>query len=147
LADIVAECGLKAVDDPSNHDLDVDRVRVRAALADAGWLNVTHIAHSAALLAEANTALDWATTQLIKDRLTLGIGTAKLDPSLLPRELRRRLTLIALRHVDSELEPRGAAIVALIEALGRGETRTLGKVLIKGGARWRFSIATPRQKN
>jgi tRNA(Ile)-lysidine synthase len=147
LADILAGCGLKAVDDPSNHDLDFDRVRVRAGLADAGWLNVTHIAHSAALLAEANTALDWATDQLIKDRLTLGIGTARLDPSLLPRELRRRLTLIALRHVDSELEPRGAAIVALIEALGRGETRTLGKVLIKGGARWRFSIATPRQKN
>lgn len=147
LARIVTEAELTAVDDPSNHNVRFDRVRMRQHLADAPWLDVASLATSAALLAEANTALDWATTQLARERLTLGTATAKLEPSLLPRELRRRLTLIALNHVMPDSAPRGAALLNLIEALGRGETRTLGGVLAKGGAVWRFTIATPRTKN
>lgn len=146
LTRIAADAGLDAVDDPSNHDADFDRVRIRQQIAAAPWLDVDHIARSATLLAEANTALDWAVLYIAKERLTLGADSANLDPSLLPRELRRRLTLIALQHIDADIAPRGAALVALIEALGNGETRTLGDVLIKGGALWRFQRATPRRK-
>lgn len=146
LAQVVADAGIEAIDDPSNHDTEFDRVRIRQHLAASPWLETDHIARSATLLAEANTALDWATVHLAKDRLNLGSDSAKLDPGLLPRELRRRLTLMALQHVDPDIAPRGAALVALIEALGNGETRTLGEVEIKGGALWRFRRATPRRK-
>jgi len=147
LVDIIEHCGLRAVDDASNHDPRFDRVRVRAGLATSDWLLSERIAVSAGLLAEANTALEWATAQLVGDRLILGPESVKLDPSLLPRELRRRLVLRALRHIDPQLTPRGAALVDLIEALNRTEVRTLGQVQCKGGAVWRFKRATPRHKN
>jgi tRNA(Ile)-lysidine synthase len=146
LAAVVAQAGEAAVDDPSNADIRYDRVRIRAALASADWIAPQALARSAALLAEAQTALEWASDHLIPDRLTLGSVSASLDPALLPRELRRRLVLRALAHVDPEIAPRGSALIALVEALGQGETRTLGEVLCKGGARWRFTRATPRQK-
>ncbi len=147
LAEVVASSGISAIDDPSNHDPRYDRVRMRQNLAACDWIDPEALSTSAALLAEAHTALEWAAARLGDERLILGQGSAKLDPSLLPRELRRRLTLRALSHVDPEIAPRGAALVDLIAALGRGETRTLGSVLIKGGAVWRFSLAAPRRKN
>jgi len=147
LAAVVADAGWDSVDDPSNHDANFDRVAMRQHVANSDWLDVKHLARSAALLAEANTALDWAADDLIKTRLVFGANSVKFDPILLPRELRRRLTLRALRHIDPNLEPRGEALVGLIEALGRGETRTLGQALIRGGAIWRFAPAQPRRKN
>ncbi len=147
LVAVVTDAGLGAIDDPSNHDSRFDRVQMRQHLAAADWINPVHLAKSATVLAEADTALDWASAQLAKERLTLGERRAALDPALLPREFRRRLTLLALRHVDSQIDPRGDALAALISALGRDETRTLGAVLCKGGARWTFRLAAPRQKN
>ena len=146
LAIIVSQSGLSPIDDPSNRDPKYDRVRIRSALAQADWLNAENIATCAALLAEAHTALEWASRNIEHERLVRGSESVKMDPSLLPRELRRRLTLSALRHIDPAIAPRGTALVELIEALGRGETRTLGGVLCKGGATWRFSRAAPRQK-
>jgi tRNA(Ile)-lysidine synthase len=147
LANVVAEAGIRAIEDPSNQNLRYDRVRIRKALAGSDWVLPESFALSAALLAEANTALDWASAELAKERLILGTANAKLEPALLPREIRRRLTLTALAHVDPDISARGTALVELIEALGRGETRTLGQVLCKGGNVWRFSRAAPRTKN
>lgn len=146
LAAIVAGAGWRACDDPSNHDMAYDRVRVRAGLADADWINVPRLGLSAQWLAEADTGLDWAAKHLAETRLKLGSDAVRLDPALLPRELRRRLSLIALHHLDPDAAPRGDALMTLIEALGRGETRTIGTLLAKGGAVWRFSRATPRAK-
>src|SRR5690606_15259418 len=60
LAEIVARAGLEPVADPSNLDERFDRVRIRAALAEAGWIDPPALAQSAVHLAEADQALDWA---------------------------------------------------------------------------------------
>ncbi len=147
LAAVVAAEGISPIDDPSNQDLRYDRVRIRQNLAGADWLDAERLAVSAGLLAEAHTALEWSGAKLASERLVLGSYSVKMDATLLPRELRRRLVLMALGHIDPAIVPRGEALVALIAALGRGETRTLGGVLCKGGTVWRFSRATPRQNN
>src|SRR3954454_785271 len=52
--------GLTPAADPSNQDERFERVRVRRALAALDWLDAGAVAHSAANLADADAALDWA---------------------------------------------------------------------------------------
>lgn len=59
LAQVVASAGITAADDPSNTDPTFDRARLRAALAEAAWLDPVQIAASAAHLAESWQALEW----------------------------------------------------------------------------------------
>ncbi|HSF13871.1 MAG TPA: tRNA lysidine(34) synthetase TilS [Erythrobacter sp.] len=59
LADVVAASGITPAIDPSNTNLDFDRARLRAHLAEADWLDPVQIAASAAHLAESWQALDW----------------------------------------------------------------------------------------
>jgi tRNA(Ile)-lysidine synthase len=58
LAAIVERAGIEPVSDPSNDDDRFDRVRIRKALADAPWLDVSAVASSAAHLADAEEALE-----------------------------------------------------------------------------------------
>jgi tRNA(Ile)-lysidine synthase len=59
LAALVAAAGIVAAQDPTNTDLDYDRARLRARLAEADWLDPVAIAASAAHLAESWQALEW----------------------------------------------------------------------------------------
>ena len=59
LSAIVRHAGWDAVRDISNDDDAFDRVRIRKALAEAEWLDAEAIGRSAALLAEADSAIDW----------------------------------------------------------------------------------------
>ena len=59
LAGVVAEAGITAAADPSNTNPAFDRVRLRAALAEADWLDPVQLAASAAHIAEGWQALDW----------------------------------------------------------------------------------------
>ncbi|WP_260924487.1 tRNA lysidine(34) synthetase TilS [Novosphingobium sp. 9] len=59
LAQVVTAAGVAAAQDPSNADPRFDRVRMRQALKDADWLDITAVAQSAAHLAEADEALEW----------------------------------------------------------------------------------------
>jgi tRNA(Ile)-lysidine synthase len=59
LAAVVAEAGITAAADPSNTNPAFDRVRLRAALAGADWLDPVALATSAAHIAEGWQALDW----------------------------------------------------------------------------------------
>ena len=59
LAAIIERFGWSAVDDPSNHDDRYDRVRMRRALAECDWLDISAIEKSAGFLAEANDAIEW----------------------------------------------------------------------------------------
>jgi tRNA(Ile)-lysidine synthase len=59
LAAVVAAAGITPALDPSNANPDFDRARLRAQLADAGWLDPVQIAASAAHLAEGWQALEW----------------------------------------------------------------------------------------
>jgi tRNA(Ile)-lysidine synthase len=59
LAAVVAAAGITPVEDPSNTNPAFDRARMRAALAQAEWLDPVRIAASAAHLAEGWQALEW----------------------------------------------------------------------------------------
>ncbi len=59
LAAVVAEAGITAAADPSNINPAFDRARLRAALAEADWLDPVALATSAAHIAEGWQALDW----------------------------------------------------------------------------------------
>lgn len=59
LAGVVADAGITPALDPSNTNPAFDRARLRAALADADWLDPVQIAASAAHLAEGWQALEW----------------------------------------------------------------------------------------
>jgi tRNA(Ile)-lysidine synthase len=146
LAGLVRDCGLAAVDDPSNRDPAFDRVRMRRRLAETPWLDVAAIARSAAALAEADDALDAWTRSLLAERVEAAGGAIALRPDGLPDEIVRRLVLTCLRRVAPGAAPRGDQVGALIARLRGGGAATLAGVRCEGkGAIFRFRAAPPRR--
>jgi tRNA(Ile)-lysidine synthase len=145
LRDIVLGAGLRPADDPSNEDETHDRARMRRLLAEARWLEAPALARSAAALAEAEEALDWIVETLMAERAAPDGDGLSLDPAGLPPELLRRLVLLCLRRIAPGPAPRGEQLAALVAALAKGETATLGHVLCRGGSRYRFEPAPPRR--
>ncbi len=147
LAAIVASAGLTPIEDPSNVDPRFDRARLRAALGAAAWLEPVAIARSAAALAEADAALDWAAERLWAERARPAAAGWTLDAAGLPAELARRLVERALAMVVPEPTPRGAEVGRLIAALAGGGVATLAGVRVDAeGGRWRFVPAPPRRR-
>jgi tRNA(Ile)-lysidine synthase len=137
---IVRDAGLTPALDPSNADPAYDRTSARGLLAGTGWLDPARLAHSAAHLAEAEEALEWAAACAFAERFD---GTS-LDPAGLPPELLRRLILrIFAVHGAT---PRGPDLARLIATLQRGRPATLGPLKATPGARWSFTPAAPRRK-
>jgi tRNA(Ile)-lysidine synthase len=143
---VVAAAGIEAAQDPSNRDESFDRARLRRRLGEAPWLDATALARSAALLAEAETALEWAAARLFAERTETGEGAVALRPNDLPPELVRRLVLRCLRLVMPGAAPRGDQLVALIARLRSGGAVTLSGVKATGGDTWRFEPAPPRRR-
>ncbi|HEV7232903.1 MAG TPA: tRNA lysidine(34) synthetase TilS, partial [Sphingorhabdus sp.] len=83
--------------------------------------------------------------QLSVQRLTMTSTVFSLDCKGLPKELQRRLLLLALRKIDPQIMPRGEAIERLMADLGSGKTATIGDILCQGGDIWQFSPAPPRR--
>jgi len=142
---LVRAAGLEPARDPSNEDEAFDRVRLRRRLSEAPWLDVPALARSAALLAEAEAALDWTVGPLFAARVAEAGGAVILRPDGLPPELLRRLVLLCLRRVAPEASPRGDALAGLIGRLGGGGAATLCGVKAQGGETWRFAPAPPRR--
>lgn len=136
---------LAPVDDPSNHDVQYDRVRLRSALADTEWLDPAVLARSAAALAEADEALDWTTEMLGAMRVAADGGS--VDTTGLPPELVRRLLTLTLARFAPGFAPRGEAISRAIVLLTAGRRAMLGDVIIDPGPIWRLSNAPPRRKS
>jgi tRNA(Ile)-lysidine synthase len=141
LAAIVHAAGIEPVADPSNADERFDRVRVRRRLAEAEWLDPAALARSAAALAEAEQALDWAAGRLWYER----VDGFSLDPAGLPAEMRRRLVTRLLAATGGPA-PRGTEIGRLLATLDAGGTATLAGVKCSGGKVWRFAPAPPRRR-
>jgi tRNA(Ile)-lysidine synthase len=146
LAAVVEAAGIEAVRDPSNEDDRFDRVRMRARLDEAPWLDVDGLARSADLLARADLALDWVSTRLYAERVEEGSGRLRLSPEALPDELLRRVVLRCLQVLEPGAAPRGEALEALIARLKEGGTGTLAGVKASGGEIWRFERAPPRRR-
>ncbi len=153
---IVAGCGITAVDDPSNHDDRYDRARLRKALVQADWLDPIAAARSAAALAEADAALEWATDQLELQNVCVAadvitftpespLSAARAQRELPPRELVRRIVLRCLARINPASQPRGAELDRLISGLYKGKVTTLCGVKAQGGHTWRFAAAPPRR--
>lgn len=143
----------QAVADPSNHDAKYDRARMRSQLASApdGLVDVAGFTQSAAALADAQSALHWMAERLAQDHLAQAEGAVTLDPTGLPPEMLRRLTVLALTRLDAEANPRGASLSHALTLLNSRQSAMLGTIHIRpakrGAARWTFTIAPPRRPN
>jgi len=144
LAALVANAGVKPVDDPSNRDPRHDRVRMRQWLKGADWADPERLAASAAWLNEADEALDWALAPLAETRVTRDGGSLVVDPSGLPRELQRRLLLAAFGELGAP-RPRGPELGRALDKLRKGGTTTLAGLKLEGGTAWRLRFAPPRR--
>jgi tRNA(Ile)-lysidine synthase len=145
LAALVAEAGVEAALDPGNLDERFDRARIRRRLAEAQWLDPAALARSAALLAEAEAALEWTAGPLFAARAEVEKGAVTLRPHGLPPELLRRLVLRCLRELLPDAAPRGEALAGFIGTLERGGSATLCGVKGTGGDTWLFERAPPRR--
>lgn len=147
LAGIVHAAGVAPIDDPSNHDARFDRVRMRRRLADIDWIDAAMLAQSAAAMAEADAALEWAVDEQWHVRV---IGTGErysFAPAGLPPELVRRLVLRIVRRLVPDAAPRNDRLQALLAGLREGRVATLAGVKCTGGDAWTFTLAPPRRGN
>ena len=147
LQQICSEAAVTPVIDPSNEDGRFERVGIRFALADAGWLDGAAVARSAAHLADADNALEWATKNQWKQSVRESDDTIVYRPDDVPAEILRRIVARALLRLASEgeAELRGPELDRLLSALAEGGTATIRGVLCSGGPEWRFTRAPPRR--
>lgn len=145
LATIVAAAGIAPVADPSNEDDRFDRVRIRAALTRADWIDIPALAASAAYLADAEAAMAWTVARLVDERVAAEGDALVLDPADLPEELLRRLLLTLIARIDPAAAPGGPALDRLLGVLRAGGQASMGGALCRGGARWRIAAAPPRR--
>jgi tRNA(Ile)-lysidine synthase len=146
LEQVCAQAGVVPARDPSNADERFERVRVRQMLRDEDWIDPAAVAHSAANLAAADDALDWAATMEWKSRVAERHGAYSYCPEDVPAEVVRRVILRALRKLGTEgdRDVRGPELDRLVAALREGGTATLRGVLCRGGKEWRFTRAPAR---
>lgn len=147
LAEIVEAAGIEACADPSNEDERHERVRVRRFLAEAEWLDPAALADSAAHLAEADEAVEyavdvaWAKVRHHDDVLFYTPGDA-------PAEIRRRVAARAIAALASEGDGeqlRGGELDRLLAQVEADGAATLRGVRVEGGAEWRFTRAPARR--
>lgn len=145
LAGVVATAGLDAVADPSNHDDRFDRARLRAQLAQAGWLDVAAVARSAAHIADADAAIDWAAAREWQECVSRdGLGLVYRPQA--PRAVALRVIARIVRELDGE-EPRGSAVARLFETLLARQPGSIGALVARplpGG--WSFARAPQRRR-
>jgi tRNA(Ile)-lysidine synthase len=137
--------GLEPAADPSNHDERFDRVRVRAALADADWLDPAALAQSAAHLAEAETALEWAAEREWVECAAIAADEVRYSPRA-PRVIVLRVVARIVARFGGEA--RGAAVAQLVDGLSAGRTGNLAGVMARvEKAAWLFRAEPPRRNS
>jgi tRNA(Ile)-lysidine synthase len=137
--------GLEPVQDPSNFDVSYERVRIRARLAEADWIDAGALARSAELLARADEGLDWACEQEWELRVKRSVSGLEYAPAA-PDEVRRRVVGRIIQELATEgrRELRGRELDRVLQALASGRSTTLRGVLCSGGEAWTFRPAAPR---
>jgi tRNA(Ile)-lysidine synthase len=146
---ICATAGLDPASDPSNDDVQFERIRVRRSLAQANWLDPLALATSAANLGEAEAALEWATEQEWARTVTCGAAEILYRPTDAPSEIRRRVVSRAVSQLATEgdgADLRGRELDRLFSVLCSGGKSTLRGVLCSGGETWRFVPAPNRTR-
>ncbi len=145
LEQLCATAGVTPATDPGNGDARFERVRVRQAIAASALLEPQAIARSAAILGQADAALDWATDQAWQRAVTDTGTTITARPAGIPAEICRRLVGRAVEMLATEgTEPRGRDLDRLLATLHTGGRSTLRGVACSGGEEWRFMPAPAR---
>jgi tRNA(Ile)-lysidine synthase len=149
LEQVCSEAGIEPADDPSNRDMRYERVRVRRDISAVGWLDPEAVARSAAFLAGADEALDWAADREWDRAVIEEDGRIVYRPSGAPDEIVRRIVALAiaiLGHEGGEQPLRGRELDNLLQDLATGRTATLRGVKCSGGAEWHFIPARQRTR-
>lgn len=147
LEEICATAGVIPASDPTNEDERFERIRFRRGLDTADWLDPSAIARSAANLADAEVALDWAMRAEWKQNVREKGEALSYRPNGAPREILRRIAGRAVRRLatEGEADLRGSELDRLLTTLDEGGTTTLRGVLCSGGREWRFTPAPKRR--
>ena len=144
LAAVVSAAGVMAAQDPANSDDRFDRARMRKAMAASDWLDIPALATSAANLADADAALDWAAQEEWADCITIEALGITYRPRA-PRAIALRVLARIIAELGEEA-PRGSAIARLFDRLVRGETASIGSLVTRPGRDgWHFMPA-PRRR-
>jgi len=144
LAGVVEAAGLSAVDDPSNASDRFDRARLRKALRTADWLDVAALGQSAAHLADADAALEWAAArewaeQVVKEPMGLTYRPQA------PRAVALRVLTRIVTELDGEA-PRGSAVARLFETLLARQPASIGGLVARAMPDgWSFTRAPKRR--
>jgi tRNA(Ile)-lysidine synthase len=145
LAAVVAAAGLTAVQDPSNEDIRFDRARLRQALAGADWLDRAALAASAAHLADADAALDWAAAREWTECVTRAPLGLHYRPSA-PKAVALRVLARIVTELGEEM-PRGSAIARLFDSLLARQPMSIGGLVARATPEgWSFTKAPQRRR-
>lgn len=149
LVTVCAEAGVLPCDDPSNANVDFDRVQIRNWLKSApALLDATRISRTVMALRQSHEALEWMAARLEPERIVATENRgATLDPAGLPSEIVRRLLIRTLQSQDPQISPRGDTIDRALETLKSGGKLTIGDLVCSGGSLWRIEPAPPRKQN
>ncbi len=144
LAGVVAAAGIAPVQDPSNSDDRFDRARMRKALAQADWLDIEAVATSAAHLADADAALEWAAAREWDEQVSeTGLGITYRPRA--PRAIALRVLARIVARLDGD-EPRGSALARLFDALLRRQPASIGNLVARVTEHgWSFNASPPRR--
>jgi tRNA(Ile)-lysidine synthase len=114
-------------------------------LGDADWLNIPALAASAAHLADADAALDWAAAREWSEC----VRPAPMGLTYRP-QAPRAVALRVLARIVTELggeAPRGAALARLFESLIARQPMSIGPLVARASAEgWSFTRAPTRHK-
>ena len=144
LAGVVDAAGIAPAMDPSNEDDRFDRVRLRKALAEADWLDVAALAQSAANLADADAALDWAAAREWSEAVSKGPMGLTYRPQA-PRAVALRVLTRLVTELDGEA-PRGSAVARLFDSLLARQPASIGGLVARAMPDgWSFTKAPQRR--
>lgn len=144
LARIVGDAGIAAAQDPSNSDDRFDRARLRKELASADWLDGAAIAQSAANLADADAALEWAAAREWAERVEKAPMGLTYRPQA-PRAVALRVVARIVRELDGA-EPRGSAAARVFDALVARQPASIGSLVARAMPEgWCFTKAPVRR--
>ena len=129
LGEVFALAGLTPAQDPSNTDDRFDRARLRKALAGADWLDVPALALSAANLADADAALEWAAQREWSECVAKGPMGLNYRPTA-PRAVALRVLARIVIELDGEA-PRGSAVARLFDSLLARQPASIGNLVAR----------------
>ncbi len=149
LVEVCVEAGVMPRDDPSNANVDFDRVQIRNWLKSApALLDATRISRTVTALRQSHEALEWMAARLEPERIVVTENRgATLDPAGLPSEIVRRLLIRTLQSQNPQISPRGDTIDRALETLNAGGKLTIGDLVCTGGSLWYVEPAPPRGGN